>query len=75
MVKLRDPFSGYLLAYGDTLLHFGYFIALCIIPKTESCEKADYAVCWKLLLSSHIIITIMGIVKFFMKPKEDPNDE
>ena len=67
IVKLRDPFSGYLLAYGDSLLHFGYFIALCIVPKSESCDKADYVVSWKLLLSSHIIVSILGIIKSFFK--------
>jgi len=67
MVKLLDPFSGYLLAYGNGLLHFAYFIAILIIPKTETCEKAYYAVCWKLLLSSHILIFAIGIIKFFLK--------
>ena len=67
MVKLLDPFSGYLLAYGNGLLHFGYFIAILIIPKTETCEKAYYAVCWKLLLSSHILIFALGIIKFLLK--------
>jgi len=42
MVKLTDPFSGYLLAYGNFVLHIGYFVGILLIPKNEICDKADY---------------------------------
>jgi|LauGreDrversion4_2_1035121.scaffolds.fasta_scaffold104946_1 hypothetical protein len=67
MVKLLDPFSGYLLAYGNFLLHIGYFIALLIIPKNETCEHAEYELSWKLLLASHIIVFILQIMQYWIK--------
>ncbi len=66
MVKLLDPFSGYFLAYGNFLLHIGYFIALLQIPKNETCKQADYELSWKLLLSSHIIVFVLQIMQFWI---------
>ena len=63
MVKLLDPFSGYLLAYGNFLIHIGYFVAILYLPKEdESCAQAEYDLCWKLLLSSHILVFCFHIV-------------
>jgi hypothetical protein len=41
-MKLLDPFSGYRLAYGNSVLHIGYFIAIFLIPQEEACSAADY---------------------------------
>jgi hypothetical protein len=62
MVKLLDPFSGYLLAYGNFLLHIGYFVAILNIPKNETCENGDYELSWKLLLASHIMVFILQLI-------------
>jgi hypothetical protein len=68
MVKLLDPFSGYLLAYGNFLIHIGYFVAILYLPKgDESCEKADYDLSWKLLLSSHILVFSLHVVSYVMR--------
>jgi hypothetical protein len=71
MVKLLDPFSGYLLAYGNVLLHLGYFVALLHIPKNETCDKADYQLSWKLLLASHIMVFTLRIIKIVMKSTDN----
>ena len=62
MVKLLGPFSGYLLAYGNFLLHIGYFVAILNIPKNETCENGDYELSWKLLLASHIMVFILQLI-------------
>ena len=67
MVKLLDPFSGYLLAYGNFLIHIGYFVAILYLPKgDEKCDEADYDLSWKLLLSSHILVFVFHVVSQFM---------
>ena len=59
MVKLLDPFSGYLLAYGNSLLHIAYFIAILILPGNKTCDSADFDLSWKLLVASHITIFVL----------------
>ena len=63
MVKLLDPFAGYLLAHGNFLIHFGYFLAILYVPRgDQKCDKADYDLSWKLLLSSHILVFVSHVV-------------
>jgi len=42
MVKLLDPFTGYMLASGNNLLHFGYFIGILTLKDESPCTAADY---------------------------------
>ena len=70
MVKLSDPFSGYLLAYGNFLLHIAYFVAILNVPKNETCEGFDYELSWKLLLASHIIVFILQLISYKFKDTE-----
>ena len=66
-MKLSDPFSWYLLAYGNVVLHLGYFAAILHIPKCEVCDKGDYELSWKLLLASHAILSVLFIIKVAIK--------
>ena len=57
MVKLLDPFTGYLLASGNNLLHFGYFIGILTLPSQEApCKAADYDTARALLIASHATV-------------------
>lgn len=52
-----DPFTGYLLASGNNLLHFGYFIGILTLPEDESpCTAADYSTAKNLLIASHATV-------------------
>ncbi len=66
MVKLLDPFSGYLLAYGNNLLHIGYFVAILILPEEAMCSAADYRLSKILLSVSHIIVFILQLISWIV---------
>jgi hypothetical protein len=57
-LKAFDPFGGYRLAYGNSLLHLGYFIAIWLIPieKDSKCKLANFTDARIALLVSHIVI-------------------
>ena len=63
MVKLLDPFTGYLLASGNNLLHFGYFIGILTLPSTEApCTAADYDTARSLLIASHDTVFTLSVI-------------
>jgi hypothetical protein len=70
MVKLLDPFSGYQLAYGNTILHLSFIILyVFILQYEEPCfikDKADYGQAKTLLLASHITVFVLSVVSYFM---------
>jgi hypothetical protein len=67
MVKLLDPFTGYLLASGNNLLHFGYFIGILIMPQdTQPCSAADYQTARKLLIASHASVFTIQLIQYIL---------
>ena len=67
MVKLLDPFTGYLLASGNNLLHFGYFIGILTLPWDETpCKAADYVTARALLIASHATVFSLQIAHYVL---------
>lgn len=67
-LKTFDPFSGYRLAYGNSMLHLGYFIAIWLIPveKDTHCTKADFTTARIALLVAHIVVSFFQIFGYFL---------
>lgn len=63
-MKLLDPFSGYRLAYGNGLLHLGYFIAIWILGSEPSCDTADYKTARIFLLVSHMTVVVFQLLAY-----------
>lgn len=74
MVKLLDPFSGYLLASGNNLLHFGMFIGILTLPYQETpckvADKADYETARALLIGSHATVFILLVAQYILTIKD-----
>ena len=65
-MKLLDPFSGYRLAYGNPLLHIGFYIAILTLPDEDSCTEGSYSGVKSALLTSHIFVFVTSIVTYCM---------
>ena len=59
-MNIFDPFAGYRLAYGNSLIHLAYFIALFLVKDTDNkvCKEADYKGAKIALIVSHIIVAV-----------------
>jgi len=67
MVNLLDPFTGYLLASGNNLLHFGYLIGILTLPSDETpCTAADYQTAKNLLIASHATVFALSVIEYFL---------
>ena len=66
-MNLSDPFAGYRLAYGNTIIHFAYFIALFFIKDKNpvACKTADYVGAKNALLVSHCVMGCLSYLGFF----------
>jgi hypothetical protein len=74
MVKLLDPFTGYLLASGNNLLHFGYFIGILTLPSEETpCTAASYATARSLLIASHATVFSLQVAQYILTIKDMTN--
>jgi hypothetical protein len=74
MVKLLDPFTGYLLASGNNLLHFGYFIGLLTLPTDETpCTAADYYTARRLLIASHATVFSLQVAQYVLTILDEMN--
>ena len=65
-MKLLDPFSGYRLAYGNTLLHLGYFIAIWLLDKGETCSSSAYETARIALLVSHMLVVAFQFIAYLV---------
>lgn len=63
-MRLLDPLAGYRLAYGNHLLHAGYFIAIFLIQKEESCNWR-YSICRLYMLISHLCVVVFQVLGYF----------
>ncbi len=60
-MNIFDPFAGYRLSYGNSLIHLAYFIALFLVSDkstTKICKEADYKGAKIALIVSHIVIAV-----------------
>jgi hypothetical protein len=66
-LNIFDPFAGYRLTYGNSLIHLAYFIAIFMLDdnKNIACKEANYERAKIALLSTHIIIAVFQNVGFF----------
>jgi len=57
-MNIFDPFAGYRLSYGNSLIHLAYFIALFLVndKNTKVCKEVDYKGAKIGLMVSHMII-------------------
>jgi hypothetical protein len=55
-----DPFAGFRLTYGNSLIHLAYFIAIFLIDDKQdiACKEANYKRAKIALLVSHIIVAV-----------------
>jgi hypothetical protein len=66
-MKVVDPLAGYLTALGNGSLHLLYFIAIWILPSDDMCTlDQGYYVARILLLTSHIVVSVLSAVGTFM---------
>ena len=65
-MKLFDPFSGYRLAYGNPLLHIGYFIAIFLLPHEPTCSEVHYDKSKIALQVSHIVVFSFSILAWLL---------
>jgi hypothetical protein len=63
-LKTIDPFAGFRLTYGNSLIHLAYFIALFLIKEEPECKQANYKGAKIALLVSHILIVVFQNVGF-----------
>jgi hypothetical protein len=66
-MKLLDPFAGYRLAYGNEILHIGYFVAILILPQEKECSGAGYLLAKKAMIVSHILVFFLSIFIYALK--------
>lgn len=60
-MKILDTFSAYRLAYGNPLLHMGFFIAIIVLNKETPCktDNSDYKIARSILIASHVTIVVL----------------
>jgi hypothetical protein len=66
MVRLLDPFSGYLLAVGNSMIHIGLLVGILTLTYEDPCTAAEYETAKILLIASHIVVLILSIVSHFL---------
>lgn len=67
-MKLKDPLSGYRLASGLASLHFGYFFAIIMLPKEQSCSGTMGKIQLSIinLLVCHMVIVGMSLLSLLL---------
>ncbi len=65
-MKLLDPFSGYRLAQGNSLLHLGYFIAIWLLGNENSCSMANFKTARIFLLVTHMLVVFLQLLGYIL---------
>lgn len=68
-MKILDTFSAYRLAYGNPLLHAGFFIAIIVLNKETPCQtdNSDYKIARSILMASHVTIVVLQMAAFLIE--------